>query len=63
MPPLFGDLDINWFLKSGEVRLASLTTGCPGIAVPPGLAHSPLGENKSKCLNVNPFWDFIITAI
>ena len=33
------------------MRLASLTTGSPGIAVPPGLANSPLGENKCKCSN------------
>jgi len=45
---------LTWFLDMGEVSGAcsALATGWPGIAVPPGTAHSPQGRKfntKSIC--------------
>lgn len=44
--PYVGTSILNWFLHLGEMLSActTLATGWPGIAVPPGLAHSPFRE-------------------
>ena len=46
--PYMGASILNWFLNLGEVSGAcsAFATGWPGIAVPPGSAHSPLGDNE-----------------
>ena len=43
--PHRGTTILNWFLELGEVSGAcsAFATGWPGIAVPPGPAHSPRG--------------------
>ena len=43
--PHWGTTILNWFLELGEVSGAcsAFATGWPGIAVPPGVAHSPRG--------------------
>ena len=43
--PHWGTTILNWFLELGEVSGAcsAFATGWPGIAVPPGPAHSPRG--------------------
>ena len=49
--PYPGASILNWFLNLGEVSGACSTfaTGWPGIAVPPGSAHFPLGKKlKTK---------------
>lgn len=44
--PHWGSMILNWFLNLGEETGAcsDFPAGWPGIAVPPGSAHSPLGE-------------------
>ena len=48
--PHWGTSILNWFLNTGEMSGAcsALATGWPGIAVPPGSAHSPPGEKYSS---------------
>ena len=48
--PHVGTSILNWFLQLGEMLGActALATSWPGIAVPPGSAHSPFGEKKSN---------------
>ena len=46
--PHVGSTILNWFLAHGEVLGACSTFAAdrPGIAVPPGLVHSPRGEKN-----------------
>ena len=46
---------LNWFLELGgdAGACSDPSTGWPGIAVPPGLAHSPIGGFKK---NQNPIY-------
>ena len=48
--PHWGSTILNWFLNQGEDTGAcsDFPTGWPGIAVPPGSAHSPMGEIHLK---------------
>ena len=48
--PHWGTSILNWFLVLGEMSGAcsALATGWPGIAVPPGSAHFPLGKKTTK---------------
>ena len=48
--PYMGTTILNWFLVRGEMSGAcsALATGWPGIAVPPGSAHSPRGEKSNN---------------
>ena len=45
--PYMGASILNWFLELDEVSGAcsAFVTGRPGIAVPPGMAHHPIGVN------------------
>ena len=55
--PHVGSTILNWFLDHGEVLGACSTFAAdrPGIAVPPGLVHSPRGEILNK---INHFLNF-----
>ena len=48
--PHWGPSILNWFLQLREVTGACsvLPAGSPGLAVLPGRAHPPLGENKHQ---------------
>lgn len=48
--PHWGSTILNWFLNLGEDTGAcsDFPTGWPGIAVPPGSAHSPWGSFQTK---------------
>ena len=50
--PHVGSTILNWFLAHGEVLGACSTFAAdrPGIAVPPGLVHSPRGEKKTTII-------------
>ena len=51
--PHVGSTILNWFLDHGEVLGACSTFAAdrPGIAVPPGLVHSPRGEKIQTIKN------------
>ena len=47
---------LNWFLRLDDVNgiYSAFVTGWPGIAVPPGSAHSPQGEKQNKKIRTLP---------
>ncbi len=54
--PHRGTSILNWFLELGgdTGACSGSSTGWPGIAVPPGSAHSPWGEKINKILIPTP---------